>query len=460
MKRANEKAKKALFDEIGYHPSPEQAVAHYDPAQVRLVAGGVRSGKSYSSAAELVANVSFGELFWLVAPNYELAQPEFRQTIHWLAKLGWLDEDDVMMPFTGQWRARVLGRIGLVSKSAYDARKVAAEAPDGIVVCEPGQMTYDVYEAILQRATEKRAWIWFAGTFEGSLHWYAYKYNEWQHDNLLGAKSFSIPTWANEVVFPMGRDDPWFIAMAGEMTTEMFQERFAGVPCPPAGLVFKEFNTEHHVSEEAEYRPNSPVYLWIDPGYEHAYAVLAVQVYHDDDVRVIDEVYVRGMYTEEVIGVCSQKPWWKDRANRGSVIDRAGAAKTSRGPSDAIVWKRDAGIRLNFRPVKVPEGIMRTHTFLGMSDRTGHPRLRFSVRCKGLLAEAGAGKPPLPGVGPYVYRTDDAGVALSENPIDRNNDAWKAVAYGLVNTFGTGKRPKLGTAGRPVNYLEEYYAQR
>ncbi len=59
----------------------------------------------------------------------------------------------------------------------------------------------------------------------------------------------------------------------------------------------------------------------MDPGYAGAYSIVAVQII-DDVIHVIDEVYERGLVTEEMIQLCQSKPWWQDV--QFGVIDVAG----------------------------------------------------------------------------------------------------------------------------------------
>ena len=65
------------FDQLGYKPTSEQWAVHLDTHRVREVAGGERSGKSYSSALDTFARIPEGSLFWLVAADYERTRAEF-----------------------------------------------------------------------------------------------------------------------------------------------------------------------------------------------------------------------------------------------------------------------------------------------------------------------------------------------------------------------------------------------
>ena len=67
---------------------------------------------------------------------------------------------------------------------------------------------------------------------------------------------------------------------------------------------------------------------------------------------------------------------------------------------------------------------------MAISPRTGRPRLRISSRCVGLISELGGGPSPIANRGVWKMK---GGVPDR----DKNNDACKALGYGLVSHFGT-----------------------
>jgi hypothetical protein len=171
-----------------------------------------------------------------------------------------------------------------------------------------------------------------------------------------------------------------------------------------------------------------PVEVWVDPGWAHAYAVLAVQ-YHGDEVWVIDEVYERGMSSQQMILEMRLRPW--GAGVRSGVSDvAANQHAATDGKSVAEVW-RSNGVNLRSQPVGVRDGIDRTKTFL-FDPLSKRPRIYFDLRCTGTIKEPGQ----------YKYPLNTAGDARSDVPIDMYNDALKAVAYGLIDKYGPcGKTP-------------------
>ena len=110
-------------------------------------------------------------------------------------------------------------------------------------------------------------------------------------------------------------------------------ERIAGQPVPPKGLVVPEVRPDVHVRDVA-YVPGLPVRLAVDPGYAGAYAVEALQHIDGREV-VVDEIYERGLVTEEIIEMAKSRPWWPDV--EGGVIDVAAYQHHSM-PAPAEAW--------------------------------------------------------------------------------------------------------------------------
>lgn len=411
--------------------------------------GGIRSGKSYHGALQLVCRHKLGRLYWIVAEEYDTCTPEFEYTVQFLQHLGMVDAKHLSTPARGPKSVLTTDGVLIETRSAEDYRRIAEKAPDGIVGCEVGRWRWQTFQRVSERLSQQRGWAWLSGTFEGSLGWQAEKYNQWQGDNLDAARSFSIPTSTNLTKFS-GPDDPELLRLKASFPEDYFNERFMGIPVPPTGRVYREFQYTTHVSTEAKYVVGSPVEVWIDPGYRRAYAVLATQVV-GDVVHIVDEVYVQSASNADVIRLCKQRPWWKDVAGRG-VVDIAGRGHAAeRSPVEA--WWADANIHLDSDFVHIQDGIDRVKSFL-------QGRLLVHPQCVGLIAEMGVGKHPFEGMGVYRYRTDAAGSVMDEKPIDENNHACSALAYGLVRRFGRVNH-ELGVAmsyrgaqpSRAVSYL-------
>src|SRR6267143_3400273 len=76
--------KEALFRDLGYKPHPGQAEIHASTASRRVLACGVRWGKTLCAAMEgLAAAMEPRErsIGWVVAPTYDLAERVFNQVV-------------------------------------------------------------------------------------------------------------------------------------------------------------------------------------------------------------------------------------------------------------------------------------------------------------------------------------------------------------------------------------------
>jgi hypothetical protein len=423
------KDKEYIFQKLDYNPSKEQWDFHLAPQREKQGVGGERGGKS-----EMLANEIFGMMFWLGAKliwlfgaDYQETSQEYGYCIRNASKLG-------ILKFASKNfnPGEITLSTGCIIKtlSGTDVTKIGREAPDYIGGCEAAKFDFTTYLRLKARLAERRGYFGYTGTMEGSLGWYPEKFQEGRiaSDDFA---SFSIPSWSNLAIFPGGRQDTEILKLERELPEELFLERFGGIPCPPAGLVFKEFKTTHHVKEFD--LVDAPVYLWIDPGYAGAYAVEVIQIV-GDNVYVVDEIYEQNLVTEEIIQIANKKPWWKNVA--GGVIDIA-ARQHQAMPAVAEIWRDKAELVLRSQKVGIIEGIERYRTFLKVNPLTNEPQIFIAPHCKGIISEHGGCPNPFTGqTATYRYKTDKDGMVISEEPEDKNNHGIKAIIYGLVDRFG------------------------
>ena len=116
----------------------------------------------------------------------------------------------------------------------------------------------------------------------------------WEHG--MGDEiSFNLPSYSNFHLYPGGKDDPEIQRLIRDSSDDFFLERIEGIPSPPRGIVFQEFRPDMHV-QDVSYVKDTPVQIWMDPGYAGAYAVMAVQEINGQ-FWVIDEIYEHGLIT-------------------------------------------------------------------------------------------------------------------------------------------------------------------
>jgi hypothetical protein len=429
-----------ILEHLGHKLSPEQEAVVYSTAREVLGAGGERAGKSFVASDYLNVRFWEGSLYWIAGKDYDRCHAEFEYTARAMMALSAVRPENISTPKSGQWYMKLETGGIIKTWSLKDWLKVGSEAPDGIVACEVAQTTLQEYRRLCDRTAEKRGWVCGTGTFEGSLGWYPETWKLYQLPGQQG-ESFSLPSWSNQAIYS-GYDDPEIQRLKANNSVDYFNERFGGIPSPPHGLVFPDFRYLTHVKELGI--DDSPLYLWIDPGYAGAYAVEVVKI-DNDTVYVVDEVYERGLVTEQIIDVCKQKRWWPNVV--GGVVDIAGRQHQAM-PAVEEIWYEKAGISLTSNRVEEAEGRERLQTFLTVNPIDHQPRLFIDPRCEGILSEFGVCPSPFTGeAAPYKWKEDRTGVVVGKVPDDRNNHGIKALIYGIVDQFGFVKRGgnRMGT---------------
>ena len=196
--------------------------------------------------------------------------------------------------------------------------------------------------------------------------------------------------------------------------------------------MFPEFRPNLHV-DKVDWDIGTPIHLWMDPGYAGAYSIVAVQI-HDDVIHVIDEVYEKGLVTEEMIQICQQKPWWKDV--QYGVIDVAGSQPQAKA-APAEIWMKRTGLYMSSQKVMINDGTERLKSFLKPDPVSGRPKIIIDSSCTGLLSEFGAAPNPFDGqTRAYRWKTDRDGNIVGNTPEDKNNHGVKALIYGIVDNYG------------------------
>ena len=423
-----------LFSRLDFSPTARQEPILECRKRFILVAGGEQAGKSMVAAKYLVSRFLETEekgLYWLVAADYERTRAEFEYLTQDFASLGILAE---VSKRVDPGRIVLADGTRIETKSAKDPRTLAMRAPDGIIGCEASQLDLESFHRLRGRVAPKRGWLFLAGTFEGSLGWYPQLFQTWQHGT-ADEQSFSLPSYSNMHLYPGGKLDPEILRLKAMASDEFFMERIEGIPSPPQGLVFGDFRADIHISEEAKWSVDSPVYLWIDPGYAGAYAVEVIQEINGQ-ICVIDEIYEQGLITTEIIDIAQSRPWWKDV--KGGAIDIAGYQHQAMS-APAEIWLEETGIYLSAQKVRINEGTERLKSFLKPDPVSNAPKIVFNPKCYGILSEFGVIPSPMDGqTRAYRWKTDRDGNIVGEAPEDKNNHAVKAVIYGLIDRYGYG----------------------
>ena len=446
-----------VFSHLGWEPWPEQKAILGLPHRYVLVRGGGQAGKSETAAKffqsrwlrDMADNEDMGDgkggplLYWLIGSDYGETRTEFDLIAQDFVDMGLpakftkrVDPGSIEVAYPGEAKPR----IRIETKSGTQPQKMSQKAPNGIIMCEAGQLTVEVFERAQERLTPHNGWLLMVGTFEMEVQvgWYRTLAKAWgmgYNDRI----SVALPTWANRSLFPGGRSDPKILQLEKDSSERFFMERIAGELVPPQGIVFPEFQPDIHI-RDVRWESGKDVYLWEDPGYgsESAHAVLVAHIL-EGQVRVFDEIYEQGLITEEIISICQGKPWWKDV--KFLVSDPHYKNQHHSMSSVGEIWLQKTGLfagpESSIRRIRINSGIERMKSFLKPDPITGVPKIVFSTECRGALSEFGAGVNPINGRSQvYRWRMDNDGNIVGDVPIDRFNHSIKAAIYGIVDQFG------------------------
>ena len=423
----------ALFEALDFVPTDAQAPILADLRRLIQICGGAQGGKSKVLEKMLLSRKRWGaeQRFALLAADYNRTNVEWDYLVDDLTKLDVLAEKPVA-PSKGPRSLKMLDGTIVETKSADDPRTLAMYSYDGIIICEASQVTYETFERAQERVAGKQGFVFEAGTLETSLGWYASQFTAWEWGD-TDHKSYSLPTWTNPHLFPGGRNDPEILRLERETSDAFFMERIAGRPVPPRGIVIPEFRADLHV-RPVTYNPALPLHFTVDPGYGHPHALEAIQR-QGDQIVVFDEIFERGMVTEEIIDIAMARPWWENPDKHG-VIDIAGEQHQAMA-APAEIWLKKTGVFMRSRRVRINEGTERLKSLLKPNPTTGRPTIVIDPKCKGILSELGACPNPFDGqTRVYSWKTDREGNVVGDTPDDRYNDGIKALIYWLVDQMG------------------------
>lgn len=160
--------KNRVFDAIGYYPDHWQRLFHDSKARHRILACGVRVGKTFSLAAEaaaaticpspksLEAGEWVGSRVWIVAPTYDLADKLFKLTAVYIRRhFSW-----VVVSYSERERIlRTLGGGYLQAKSADNADSLVGEELDAAILDEAPRIGEFEKEQVRQRLITREGWM-------------------------------------------------------------------------------------------------------------------------------------------------------------------------------------------------------------------------------------------------------------------------------------------------------------
>jgi hypothetical protein len=265
--------KEALFRYLGYSPHPGQWEVHRSRASRRIVACGVRWGKTVAAAMEGVAaalapaKTSVG---WAVAPTYDLADRVFREIqVVILEKLR--HRVELMREHD---RRIVLRNLGgglseIRAKSADNPVSLLGEGLTWVIVDEASRLKPVIWQSHLsQRLIDKRGWALLISTPRGKGYFYDLFRAGKGGDPAFA--SWNMPSWTNPLL-----DAEVIEAERARLPERVFGQEYGAEFLEGAGAVFR-YVREAATGEWQEPKQGERYFAGLDLAKVEDFTVLVV----------------------------------------------------------------------------------------------------------------------------------------------------------------------------------------
>jgi hypothetical protein len=197
--------KLALFADLRYQPHAGQLAIHRSSARYRVVACGVRWGKTTAAAMEGVAAAiapAERSIGWVAAPTYDLADRVFREIeVIVLERL----RHRLIAKKEAERRILLRNLAGGVSeiraKSADNPVSLLGEGLDWLVVDEAARLKPSIWQGHLsQRLIDKCGWALLISTPKGKGYFYDLFRRGQPGIADADYASWNMPTWSNPLL--------------------------------------------------------------------------------------------------------------------------------------------------------------------------------------------------------------------------------------------------------------------
>lgn len=296
MPKALDKGK--FFEKIGYFPYYKQRLFHASRARFKVMVAGRRAGKSTMSGKDAEPELFVNERrrYWIVGPNYDLGEKEFRVMWNDLIielKLGQdkrvkkaysKKQGDMYMEFP--WGTRIEVR------SAQHPESLVGDGLHGVIMSEAAKHSEDTWERYIRPAlADYRGWATFPTTPEG-MNWL---HKLWQYgQNPTGEyedyESWQFPSWENRVLYPEGRNDPEIKLIELTTSPEWFAQEIGADFTAFSGRIYSEFQEVSHV-KPVTYNPEWTNVMCFDWGFVNPLACIEFQIDPWDNIYIWREHY-------------------------------------------------------------------------------------------------------------------------------------------------------------------------
>ena len=243
--------KKAFFEDLDYRPHPGQWEVHRSEAPRRVLACGVRWGKTLCVAMEGLAMAmapSERSIGWVVAPTYDLADRVFREVLlhitrhlnHRVVQLKESDRRIVLRDMGG-------GLSEIRAKSADNPVSLLGEGLDWLIIDEAARLKPTIWQSHLsQRLVDKRGHALLISTPYGKGYFFDL-YRAGQQPGSI-YESWNHPSWTNPHLDKSIIEDE-----RGRLPTRIFGEQYEARFVEGSGAVLR------YVREAAKGKWKPPV---------------------------------------------------------------------------------------------------------------------------------------------------------------------------------------------------------
>jgi hypothetical protein len=193
--------KDALFAQLGYEPHQGQLAVHRSKAKRRVLACGVRWGKSLSAAVEAVAAAMeprLRSMGWVVAPTLDLADKVYREIAllvaerlrHRIVEMKQHEKKLVLRNLGG-------GLSEIRAKTAENPVSLLGEGLDWVIIDEAARLKPAIWNSFLaQRLIDKDGWALMISTPKGKS-WFHDMWRRGQAGVDPDFASWNAPSWQN-----------------------------------------------------------------------------------------------------------------------------------------------------------------------------------------------------------------------------------------------------------------------
>lgn len=435
-------SKEKYFERTGYLPHEGQRQIHYTSSRFRVISNGRRWGKTFLGGKEVepcafsmssvTGNVQNG---WIVGPQYLDAEKEFRIVYDNFRKLG-IDKESIKFvnnPDSGSMHIKTNWGFDLQCKSAKHPETLVGDGLDFVLMVEAGRHRRRTWGQYLRPTlSDKRGWAIFSGVPEGrSEHSLLYAlWSRGQDERFSQWRSWRMPSWTNNIVFPGGRMDPEILEAESDLTDDEFNRQYGAQFVEKTGAVMQEWDDEVHL-RNLEYHPGWPLYGAVDYGFTNPFVWLWIQVDEHGNAYVIRERRWTQKDTVEIAAEMKADPvdsallrnlvaFYPDPAEPDDTLTLARAfKKPNRGGTGGELKTRLSIIRQKLKtgPFHLPEG---------HPDK--RPSLLVDRSCQTLAWEMREG---------YKWPEHRSEITSEkEHPLDKDNHGTEALGRFMRGYYG------------------------